>query len=116
VPWGIEVCVVGPGSVATPIWDKGKQQAADGVTGLSPAHRELYGKQLEAFGRAVVEIAEAGVPPEQVAAAIEAALTDARPKPRVTIGRDAKGQLVAARLLPTRWFNRVVRRAMKLPR
>ncbi len=115
VPWGIEVCVVGPGSVATPIWEKGAEQAADGVAALSPEHRELYGPALGAFGKAVVKIGEAGVPPDDVARAIEAALTDSRPKARVTIGRDAKGQLVMSRMLPPRVFNRIVARLMKLP-
>jgi NAD(P)-dependent dehydrogenase (short-subunit alcohol dehydrogenase family) len=116
MPWGIEVSVIGPGSVATPIWEKGRQQADDAGARLTPAQRELYGPTLDAFAEVVVKTGEAGVPPDEVARAIEAALTDAKPKTRVTIGRDAKGQLIAARVLPTRAFNRVVRRAMKLPR
>jgi NAD(P)-dependent dehydrogenase (short-subunit alcohol dehydrogenase family) len=116
VPWGIEVCVVGPGSVATPIWEKGAEQAADGVAALSSEHRALYGPALSAFGEAVVKIGASGVPPDDVARAVESALTDARPKPRVTIGRDAKGQLLMSRVLPPRVFNRFVARVMKLPR
>jgi len=116
VPWGIEVCVVGPGSVATPIWEKSSQQAADATATLTPEHRALYGPALEAFEGVIASTGASGVPPDDVARAIEAALTDSRPKPRVTIGRDAKVQLVMSRVLPPRVFNRVVARIMRLPR
>jgi NAD(P)-dependent dehydrogenase (short-subunit alcohol dehydrogenase family) len=116
MPWGIEVTVVGPGSVATPIWDKGKQQAEEATAALSPAHRELYGPTVEAFGKIVVTTGERGVPPDDVARVVETALTASKPKTRVTVGRDAKGQIVLARVLSPRTFNRIVRRLMKLPR
>jgi len=115
-PWGVEVCVVGPGSVATPIWDKGAEQAQSGAARLTTEQRTLYGASLEAFGKVVAKTAAAGVPADDVAKVVEAMLTDPKPKTRVTIGRDAKIQLAASRVLPTRVMNRVIARAMNLPR
>lgn len=115
-PWGIEVSVMGPGSVATPIWDKGRAQAEDAAAQLSDEHRALYGDALAALGPAIEKLAARGVPADAVAAAIEAALTDAKPRTRVTIGREAKVQRALHAALPPRAFNRVVRRAMGLPR
>lgn len=115
-PWGIKVAVVAPGSVATPIWDKGSSQADDIEAALSPAQRNLYGRQIQALRKVLTETGKRGVPPEDVAAAIEAALTSSRPRARVTVGRDAKVQLALSRVLPTRVWDAALVRLMGLPR
>lgn len=114
--WGIEVAVVAPGSVATPIWEKGKGQVDEAEGRLADTHRALYGEALGALRTTLVKTAERGVPPEDVAAAIEHALTASRPRTRVTIGRDAKVQLALASILPKRAMGALVTRAMGLPR
>src|SRR3954466_167591 len=41
--WGIHVATVEPGAIATPIWDKMGEQAAEDTADLPPRARELYG-------------------------------------------------------------------------
>jgi hypothetical protein len=49
-----------------------------------------------------------------VAKVVAHALTAVRPKARYFVGADAKGQAAAARLLPSRWKDRLVARVMGL--
>jgi NAD(P)-dependent dehydrogenase (short-subunit alcohol dehydrogenase family) len=114
--WGIEVCVVAPGSVATPIWDKGAGQIDDVTGGMTDAQRSLYAGSIEAFRKVLIDTGKRGVAPEKVAAAIEDALTASRPRLRRGIGLDARGQLAAASVLPKRVMNKIVVRVMGLPR
>ena len=113
-PWGIEVSLIEPGSVATPIWDKGLEEA-DEFSGRAPEHHDsLYGARIEKYRETVRKVAARGVPPEQVAEAIEHALTASRPKTRYLIGRRAKIQARLGSLLPDRVFDRLVAREMGL--
>ena len=111
-PWGIEVCVVEPGAMATPIWDKGVATADELIAGASPAQLTLYEKQIEAMRGAAQEASKRGSPPQKVAQVIEKALTARRPKTRYLVGGDARGQFLAARILPTRAFDRMVTRVL----
>lgn len=111
-PWGIAVSIVEPGSIATPIWDKGAS-SADAVLEKMPADaRRLYGKPVEAMRRTAKEAGERGLPPESVAKVVAHALTARRPRTRYLVGRDAKAQLVLSRLLPDRMVDRLVARQL----
>jgi NAD(P)-dependent dehydrogenase (short-subunit alcohol dehydrogenase family) len=112
-PWGISVSMVEPGSIDTPIWDRG-EQAADEIGGRVPAREELYGKAIAGYRKVVKNLAERGIAPEKVADAIEHALTARRPKARYLVGIDAKVQARAKLFVPTRIFDRVVRQVMGL--
>jgi NAD(P)-dependent dehydrogenase (short-subunit alcohol dehydrogenase family) len=115
-PWGIDVVVVEPGSIATDIWAKGAETEKEMRKQMPPAARKLYGAQLDSFGEVIAETASRGIPPEKVAQVIHKAIRSGRPKPRYLVGTDAK---VAARLhavLPRRRFDGVLRRQMKLPK
>ncbi len=113
-PWGIEVSLIEPGSVATPLWDKG-QGEADQFSERAPEHHDrLYGPTIERYRETVRKVAARGVPPEQVAEAIEDALTASRPKTRYLIGREAKIQARLAKVLPDRVFDRLVARELNL--
>jgi NAD(P)-dependent dehydrogenase (short-subunit alcohol dehydrogenase family) len=106
----VQVALIEPGSVATPIWDKSRAQG-EHVT-VPPELAEQYGR-VEAAMRKVIDGTERrGVPPEQVARTIERALTARRMKARYVIGRDARAMLLAKRLLPDHVFDRVARRAL----
>jgi NAD(P)-dependent dehydrogenase (short-subunit alcohol dehydrogenase family) len=111
-PWGIKVCVVEPGAMATPIWDKGVATADELIAGASPAQLSLYEKQIQAMRRAAQEASKRGSPPQKVAQVIEKALTVRRPKARYLVGGDARGQFLASRILPTRVFDRMVTRVL----
>jgi NAD(P)-dependent dehydrogenase (short-subunit alcohol dehydrogenase family) len=103
----IQVALVEPGSVATPIWDKGRAEA-DRIT-IPPELAEQYGKIPAAMAKVLEDTASRGIPPEQVAATIERALSSRRMRARYVVGRDAQAMLALRRLLPTPLFDRFVR-------
>jgi NAD(P)-dependent dehydrogenase (short-subunit alcohol dehydrogenase family) len=106
---GVTVALVEPGSVATPIWDKGRTAAERMV--IPDELQDAYGRVPAAMGKALEGTARRGVPPEQVAVTIERALSASRMKARYVVGRDARAMLIARRVLPDLVFDRVARRA-----
>jgi NAD(P)-dependent dehydrogenase (short-subunit alcohol dehydrogenase family) len=115
-PWEIDVVVVEPGSIATEIWRKGSEKAAELQSGIPPEGVELYGTQIERFGDALQETAARGIPPREVAEVVHKAIRSGRPRPRYLVGTDAKIGAKVHAVLPKRVFDRLVRRQMKLPR
>jgi hypothetical protein len=63
--------------------------------------------------KAVQRIAREGLPPEAVAEVVGRAVTDRRPRARYVVGRDAKIQAVAARLLPDSLLDSLIARALR---
>jgi NAD(P)-dependent dehydrogenase (short-subunit alcohol dehydrogenase family) len=113
-PWRIDVAAIEPGSIATPIWERGEKRA-DAAAERAPAAQEaLYGNQMERFRGAVRRTAERGIPPEKVANAVQHALSASRPRTRYLVGADARGQALLKRLVPDRLMDRIVARAMGL--
>lgn len=112
-PWGISVSIVEPGSIDTPIWERG-ERAADELGERSPQREALYGKAIAGYRKVVKQLAERGIAPEKVAEAIEHALSARRPRARYLVGLDAKVQARLKPLLPTPVFDRIVARAMGL--
>ena len=114
--WGIEVSIVEPGAIATPIWEKSRKDAIDLEGATSPELLALYGNVITAV-RSVVEQATArAIPCDAVSKAVEHALTAPRPKTRYLVGRDAKLRALMIKLLPDRIADRVLTAALKLPR
>jgi NAD(P)-dependent dehydrogenase (short-subunit alcohol dehydrogenase family) len=108
----VQVALLEPGSVATPIWDKGRTEA-DRLSVPQELHQQ-YGHVPAAMDKVLQDTARRGIPPEQVAQTIERALTARRMKARYLIGRDAKAMVFARRLLPDLVFDRIARRALGL--
>ena len=106
----VQVALIEPGSVATPIWDKARESGEQIV--VPPQLREQYGHVPEAMNKTMQSTAKRGVPPEQVAETIQRALTAKRMKSRYVIGRDARAMVIARRLLPDHLFDRVAKRAL----
>lgn len=106
----VKVALIEPGSVATPIWDKGRAQA-ERVT-VPPELERYYGNVPAAIDKVLQDTARRGVPPELVAETIERALTAPRMRARYVVGRDARAMLIARRLLPDLVFDRVARRVL----
>lgn len=104
-PWGLEVVIVEPGSVATPIWTKALG------TDVPAAAARLYGPQLEAVRIALGQTAAGGVAPAAVAAVVARALTARRPRTRYLVGRMAYLR-AALRLLPDRLRDRLILRRL----
>jgi NAD(P)-dependent dehydrogenase (short-subunit alcohol dehydrogenase family) len=89
-PFGVEVSIVEPGTISTPIWVKSSELAASLLDAASPRLRALYGKRIEAFARVARERGAKGASVDAVAHAVEEALTRDRPPTRKLVGRDAK--------------------------
>lgn len=103
----IPVIIVGPGSTATPIWEKG-EAAGQGLDDPE------YAGAIRAFTRYSQALAREGYPPERVGEAIAEALTTARPKLRYAV---VPGRLVnwtLPRLLPRRVVDRAIAGTMRL--
>ncbi|HEY2571706.1 MAG TPA: SDR family oxidoreductase [Solirubrobacteraceae bacterium] len=106
----VQVALVEPGSVATPIWDKARQ-TGEQLT-VPPSLQKEYGHVPAAMDKTLKDTAKRGVPPELVAQTIERALTARRMKSRYLVGRDARAMVIARRLLPDRVFDRVAKKAL----
>jgi NAD(P)-dependent dehydrogenase (short-subunit alcohol dehydrogenase family) len=105
----VQVALVEPGSVATPIWEKNRGQTDFAVP---EELREQYGHVPAAMAKALNDTARRGIPPERVAQTIERALSARRMRARYIVGADAHVMVWASRLLPDLVFDRVVRRAV----
>ena len=113
-PSQIGVCLIEPGSVATPIWRKGFAQLDAARARLSARAPGYYRFAIDAVMRATASEERTGMPPERVAGAIVHALTARRPKAHVILGAPARlGALLA--LLPPSLHDRFLRATMRLP-
>lgn len=115
-PWNISVSVVEPGSVATPIWDKGSSLATAMAERASPEIRQLYGAAIRTMEKIAQRESGKGMAPHRVAVAIAHALVAPRPRTRYVVGRDAKAMVWLKRLLPDRVRDAVIARYANLPR
>jgi NAD(P)-dependent dehydrogenase (short-subunit alcohol dehydrogenase family) len=115
-PWGLHVALLEPGSIATPIWTK----PADGDVPADAARAAEtdrdYGGAITAFRAVAASTSTRGLPTDSVSAVVEHALTSRSPRTRYVVGRDAKFQVALRAFVPDRVRDRLVTRAMKLPR
>lgn len=111
-PWGIHVCAVEPGSVATKIWERGQETSERVRAGLPAQADQLYGTALDSYEAVARQTGERGIDPIEVARVIEHALTARRPRTRYLVGRDAKLQARLAKVLPDRVLDSIIAREM----
>jgi NAD(P)-dependent dehydrogenase (short-subunit alcohol dehydrogenase family) len=109
-PWGIKVVVVEPGSIATPLWDRGDAEVDALAERAGEGHADLYGEAIDTYRHLARKTGARGIAPEKVAARIEHALTTRRPRTRYLVGADAKGQALTVRFLPDRLRDWVIAR------
>jgi NAD(P)-dependent dehydrogenase (short-subunit alcohol dehydrogenase family) len=76
--FGIDVVIVNPGAVATPIW--GKSEDLDAAFADSP-----YAAAIAKIKTYMLATGKAGLPPERIGEAVRTALTVARPKTRYVV-------------------------------
>ena len=107
-PWGIEVVAIEPGVIATPIWTTSAASADRMLEPVLADVTKLYGEQIAAAQRMAKNATSKGIPPVEVAKAIERALTAKRPKTRYPVGTDAKVGAVLLARLPDRTRDRLL--------
>lgn len=100
--YGIDVIVVGPGSVATPIWDKAEE------IDLSPYQTSDYRDALLKFRDKMLRDGRKGYPPERVAAAIWTALSVRRPRTRYAIVPRRLINWTLPGILPPRLLDQII--------
>ncbi|MEW5986155.1 MAG: SDR family oxidoreductase [Chloroflexota bacterium] len=105
--YGVDVIVIEPGSVQTPIWDKAAEQDASTLAETD------YGPLLASFQKTMVERGRHSQPVEVVSRAIRLALESERPKTRYLLPSNWVSGWLLPRL-PDRWFDRVIGRRLGL--
>jgi len=106
--YGIDVIIVGPGSVATPIWDKAEKLDISiyGGTGYAEAIRRIY--------KYMIEDGRKGYPPEKVGKVVWHALTTPKPRVRYAVVPGNFIRRFIQRLLPKRVIDRIIARNLGL--
>lgn len=107
-PWGIQVVIVEPGAIATPIWDKARPHTQEVREALPDEARGLYGTFFDKMEAFVDKQAEDAIPADAVADAVHRGLTARRPKLRYPVGNDAKMARWMTRFLPARVVDAIV--------
>jgi NAD(P)-dependent dehydrogenase (short-subunit alcohol dehydrogenase family) len=97
---GIDVIVVAPGAVATPIWDKAEQ------VDVSRYVNTPYAAALNNIRSYMLTSGRKGLKPERLGRAVWTALTTAKPKTRYTVTPD-KIQNFMVNTLPKRMVDRM---------
>jgi NAD(P)-dependent dehydrogenase (short-subunit alcohol dehydrogenase family) len=108
--YGIDVILIAPGAVATPIWDK--TQELD----VARFAASDYAAPLEKFMKTFVESGRRGIAPEDVGALVHHALTTGRPQTRYAILRNRLTRWLVPRLLPDRALDRALGKQLGLIR
>ena len=114
LPWGIEVSLIEPGSIATPIWKKSVSSAAATAAAYPDKAQELYGDAMRAVQAAALRKGEETIPASRVVQAVVHALTAARPKTRYLVGRGAHIQALLKKILPDRLLDRLIMKQLGL--
>jgi NAD(P)-dependent dehydrogenase (short-subunit alcohol dehydrogenase family) len=113
-PFGLSVSLIEPGSVKTPIWQKGRDGKERLLGLLGPTAMTVYGPVIDAMFAATENEERTGMPVERVTAAIVHALTARKPKPNYLLGGPARAGSILA-LFPAGLRDRAIKKSMRLP-
>ncbi len=97
-PWGIQVVLLQPGAIATPIWQKGVSEAGRFREKAPAGLRELYGGPMDKLTKIALKEEKNAVSTDVVLAAAYEALTAPKPRDRYTMGGGAGQRRLLARL------------------
>jgi NAD(P)-dependent dehydrogenase (short-subunit alcohol dehydrogenase family) len=107
MPYGIDVIVIGPGAIRTPIWGK------------SNFHQYVetpYALALARMAEAMENLANDGLPAEDIGELIADVLISPRPAPRYAPVPGNPLPRLLFHLLPRRWVDRILARRLGLDR
>jgi NAD(P)-dependent dehydrogenase (short-subunit alcohol dehydrogenase family) len=106
--YGIDVIVIGPGSVNTPIWDKG--------TGTSGYEKTNYHKSLVALMKYYMEEGKKGYSIEEIGQMVLEIFEKDKPNTRYALVRGMFKNWILPRLLPDRMLDKLMGKAAGLSR
>jgi NAD(P)-dependent dehydrogenase (short-subunit alcohol dehydrogenase family) len=135
-PFGVDVCLVEPGTFKTGLSFDFQRRSASGPTSqrasVAPGGGQRtssipaaltvgpyagpYAALTENVERAVREESEKAPPPDAVGKAIAALIADPAPRFRTLVGIDARTLVTLRRMVPDRLFASGIRRLLHLPR
>jgi NAD(P)-dependent dehydrogenase (short-subunit alcohol dehydrogenase family) len=107
LPFGIDVILIEPRAVATPIWSKAEH------IDITPFLSTPYGPALQRLRSYTRSVSKRGLPPEIIGEAVLRALTATKPKVRYTISPEPFRDWIA-RALPKRTVDRMIGRRLGL--
>jgi len=110
---GVDVVVIEPGGVATPIWERGLSTGDRLWQAMPAVAHQRYGRLYETLRALGERQARDGDPPEALARLVADVLEARRPRARYVFGRSARIQIAAARLLPDRVFDALIAAALR---
>ena len=102
--YGIDVIIIGPGSVATPIWDKAEE------TDVSAYENTDYIESAQRLQKYMVEDGRRGYPPEKVGEVALRALTTPKPSVRYAVIPGSSFRRIIQTLLPRRVVDNIIAR------
>lgn len=105
---GIDVVIIGPGAVATPIWDKAEQ-----IDDAPYAHTE-YIDAMRKVSAEMLKGGRKGYPPSRIAEAVRTALETSRPKTRYAVVPDWFAGWTVPTSLPDRTLDGLLGKAFGL--
>jgi NAD(P)-dependent dehydrogenase (short-subunit alcohol dehydrogenase family) len=114
-PWGIEVSIIEPGAIATPIWEKSLKAAIEAEADVTEEGKRLYGEAARLVREAVDQAAQRAISVDAVVEVVLHALTSARPKTRYLVGTDAKLRAFMVKWVPDRVQDWLLKKVLKLP-
>jgi NAD(P)-dependent dehydrogenase (short-subunit alcohol dehydrogenase family) len=106
--FGIDVIIVAPGPVRTPIWSKGQQEFD-----MSKYQKSPYLPAMQKVTAYVQHLDSIGLPPERIAEVVYDALTLPKPKVRYQIAPDPMRHLMTA-VLPKRMVDKIIAKRVGL--
>ncbi len=108
--YGIDVIVIGPGAVATSIWDKAE------TTNLSDYNNTEYAGALEKFGEYIIPAGRKSYPPERLGEVIWQALTSPNPHVRYPVVPQHLSNWLIPMALPKRVVDQLIAKRFGLRR
>ena len=102
--YGIDVIIIGPGSVATPIWDKAEE------LDISIYADTAYAEAIRRIYKYMIEDGRNGYPPEKVGEVVLRALTTPKPHVRYAVVPGNPIRQFIQGLLPKRVIDRIIAR------
>jgi len=109
---GVQVSLIQPGAIATPIWEKSTDHAERLHQALPAEAHAHYGIQLAALRKVIASRVKSASAPELVSRAVVHAITAKNPKTRYAVGDGARTQIFLGRFLPDRWVDYIVLKMM----
>ncbi len=99
--FGIDVIIIAPGAVKTPIWDKAEE------VDISSYSNSPFFPSLQGMRKFMLTLAETGLPAETIGEAVHNALTNPRPKTRYELSPEPF-RMFMMRVLPKRTVDGII--------